>query len=295
MPPQSAPLVSTIIPAYNAERYLAKAIESVLSQTYPRVECIVVDDGSTDGSADVARAFGDRVRLVSQHNQGVSAARNAGARETRSSLLAFLDADDWWAPELLTRLSGVLLDTDADVALCAQQVVGEDGTPAGMNRLHPMPTIESLLTFRGSVPGLGSNLLIRRGALDALGEWDERLFVSQDWELLVRIVARAVSLVYVDEPLTYYRRHPGSLTTDVDLLQSDMIRAYDLIFERDDAVLAPLRRRAYGRLHRMLSGSFAEARRPWRATVHAMRGVWWNPRSLPEIVGPALRRLRRTA
>ena len=88
--------ISVIIPAYNRESYLAGAIESVLSQTYPAMEIIVVDDGSTDGTAKVARAYGERVHYIRQENSGAGAARNAGLARARGSLIAFLDSDDLW-------------------------------------------------------------------------------------------------------------------------------------------------------------------------------------------------------
>lgn len=97
------PTVSCIIPVYNGERFLAEGIESLLAQTRPPDEIIVVDDGSTDGSADVARSFGDRVRYVHQENAGPAAARNRGIREATGDFISFLDADDLWEPTKLER------------------------------------------------------------------------------------------------------------------------------------------------------------------------------------------------
>src|SRR5688500_1347785 len=93
------PLVSVIIPNYNYAHYLPQAINSVLAQTYSQVEIIVIDDGSTDDSVTVLRSYGDRIRWLQQPNQGVSAARNVGAHNTKGELVAFLDADDFWLPE----------------------------------------------------------------------------------------------------------------------------------------------------------------------------------------------------
>src|SRR6185503_2024667 len=102
-PPFDGRDVSAVIPAYQAAAFLADAVESVLAQTEPVGEIVVVDDGSTDGTAAVAASFGDRVRYVRQENQGVAAARNRGVAEARGRLVAFLDADDTWEPEKTAR------------------------------------------------------------------------------------------------------------------------------------------------------------------------------------------------
>jgi glycosyltransferase involved in cell wall biosynthesis len=286
-------LVSVVIPAYNAERFVGEAIESVLAQTHPYVECIVVDDGSTDATTAIARSFGERVRAYRQHNQGVSAARNAGARAATGSLLAFLDADDRWSPDWLAQMLEALTARGADATACAYRLVDAGGAPIGTLRMAPMPTVESLLTFQGTVAPLGSNMLIRRAAFESAGGWDERLALSQDWELLFRLLASGSALAYLDEPLTDYRQHPGSLTTDVDLLESDMTRAFAIVFAADGGALEALRRPAYARLHRMLSGSFAEAGRPWRAGLHAARSALYEPAAVPGLARSALRRARR--
>jgi glycosyltransferase involved in cell wall biosynthesis len=95
------PLITLIIPVYNGERYLAKAIHSALSQTLPPTEVLVVDDGSTDGSAAIARSFGPPVHVLTQANLGPAVARNLGAVHAAGDLLAFVDADDLWSPEKL--------------------------------------------------------------------------------------------------------------------------------------------------------------------------------------------------
>lgn len=106
-----SPLVSVIIPVYNGEKYLAEAIESVLAQAHRPIEIIVVDDGSSDHSADVARSFPETVRYYYQNNSGSAAARNKGVQEARGSLLAFVDADDLWVKEKLS-LQMPMLEAD---------------------------------------------------------------------------------------------------------------------------------------------------------------------------------------
>ena len=95
------PLVSIVIPCYNREKYISDAIDSALAQTYSNIEVIVVDDGSIDGSVDVVRQYGDRVKLVLQDNGGVNVARNRCFRESRGDFLVFLDSDDWLSPDIV--------------------------------------------------------------------------------------------------------------------------------------------------------------------------------------------------
>lgn len=103
---ENSRLISIIIPVYNREHYLAEAIESVLAQTYRPIEIIVVDDGSTDGTADVARRFSETVRYFYQTNSGCGASRNTGIKKGVGSFLSFLDSDDLWVEEKLSRPDG---------------------------------------------------------------------------------------------------------------------------------------------------------------------------------------------
>ena len=95
----SAPTISVVIPAYNAETYIVETVESVLAQTADLLEVIVVNDGSTDRTEELLQGFGDRITLLSQENSGVARARNAGLEVARGEYIAFLDSDDAWLPE----------------------------------------------------------------------------------------------------------------------------------------------------------------------------------------------------
>lgn len=169
----AAPLVSTIVPVYNGERYLAAAVESVLSQEYRPLELIVVDDGSTDGTAEVARRFGDALRYEHQSNAGQSVARNRGLQLAQGSLVGFLDADDRWVPHKLARQVAALA---ADPTLEAvfghvRQFVSPDIDPEAAARIRYHAEV-----MPGHVPG---TMLIRRAALDRIGGFDARWQVGE--------------------------------------------------------------------------------------------------------------------
>jgi GT2 family glycosyltransferase len=208
------PRVSAVITTYNYERYVAAAIESVLGQTVPPDEVVVVDDGSTDGTAAVVAGYAGRgVRYIHQANAGAGAARNRGIRETRGELIAFLDADDCWLPDKLERqlahlrrypAVGLVTGDEWQVFGADRPPVREYRRPAHAARLYPRILIENLV-------GNPSLVLVRRACFAQVGEFDETLPLGQDWEMWIRI-ARAYPIGVIDVPLIEFLQHDGSLT-----------------------------------------------------------------------------------
>jgi glycosyltransferase involved in cell wall biosynthesis len=161
------PLISCIVPVYNGEAYLGEALESILAQTWRPLEIVVVDDGSTDGSAAVAEAYGAIVRVINQANAGCAAARNAGVRAATGEFVAFLDADDFWHPEKLHRqMARFEARPDLDYTVTHVQnfwqddVREEEELHRGHKRAQPIP---------GYVHG---TLLCRRSLFEALGPFE---------------------------------------------------------------------------------------------------------------------------
>jgi glycosyltransferase involved in cell wall biosynthesis len=290
---EAHPSVSTIIPAHNAEGYLREAIDSVVAQTHPVLECIVVDDGSTDRTAAIAEASGPPVRLVSQPNRGVSAARNRGASDARGDLLAFLDADDRWLPDRVRVQREILVaDPGAEAVVCATRVVDRDLTPLGEIRQDPALTAEELLLCRASVVSVSSNLLIRREAFDAIGGFDEGLSTSADWAVNFRLLERG-RLIALQEALVEYRRHDANMSANVERFERDMLAAYGRVFEGASPELRRMRRRAFANLHRMIAGSYFVDRRLGRFARNAARSIREHPSTLPYFLALPVRRLRR--
>lgn len=290
------PTVSAVIPAYDHARYLAQAIDSALGQTLPPVDVIVVDDGSTDDTPQVLARYRDRVRIVRQQNRGVSAARNAGAALARGRLLAFLDADDVWLPgKLAAQAARFAADPALGLVHCAVEEIDADGR-ALRTRTDGMEgrVAEEMLLFRRPVIlGGGSGAVVTRAWFDELGGFDEALGTSADWDLHHRIARRA-AVGFVPTVLLRYRVHGANMHADVARTAREMMAAYAKAFAGEPA-LGPLRGRAYGGLHAMLSGSFQAQGRSGPALAHGLRALAHDPSRIGRFLGYPLRRLRRSA
>ncbi len=220
------PLVSVIIPAFNMDRYLAQAIESVLAQTYRATEIIVVDDGSMDGTADVARSFSGTVRYFYQPNGGCGAARNTGVLMAQGSFLAFLDSDDLWRKEKLSKQMEVL-QSDGDVDMVFGHVshfYSED---------LDQSTREKLVCPARKMPGyIAGTLLIRREAFLRVGLFDDHLQVGEFLDWYGKAKDEGFKNVMLPEEVMKRRIHSGNLVTLKRHSHTDYIRVLRAALDR---------------------------------------------------------------
>ena len=209
------PTVSVMIPTYNTLGYLQEAVASVLAQTLPSWELIVVDDGSSDGTAEWLATLRDpRIRAVSRpHTGNLSQVRNAGLSLATAPWLAFLDADDLWAPSKLERqLAFHEAHPDVRWSYTGRRVVDAAGDPLpGEFPWQPVGgwILEKLLVHEAAIASPA--MMIHRSLLDAIGAFDERFPYAGDYDLRLRLAARAECGV-IDEPLVSIRRHDGCRT-----------------------------------------------------------------------------------
>src|SRR5262245_61752725 len=208
------PAVSVAIPAYNAARYLAEAIDSVLAQTFTDLEIVVVDDGSTDDTPEVLQQYKPPVRWIRQLNLGLSGARNRGVLESRAPLVAFLDADDVWVPTKLEQqvreLSG---RPEFGVAYSAFIEGSADLKPIGVTSRGRTGVILPDLLTRGNIVGTPSTVVCRRFLFDQRGGFDPRLSQCHDWDMWIRL-ATVAKFLYLTEPLIIHRRHETNMSRD---------------------------------------------------------------------------------
>jgi hypothetical protein len=212
-----APAVSILTPAYDVARYVGAAVDSVLAQGFRDWEMIVVDDGSRDGTAEVVASRKDpRIRLIAQENAGVSAARSRAMAEARGEAILFLDADDWLAPDALSRLVAALaLAPEAVGAYGGYAVMAEDARPgeAPLRRKSgPFPSgdlLETLLVE--NLFANGGHLLLRREAVRQAGPFLPQLRYGEDWEYWIRLSLQGPWTVVADRaPILFLRQRSGS-------------------------------------------------------------------------------------
>ncbi|MDP3288209.1 MAG: glycosyltransferase family A protein [Methyloversatilis sp.] len=235
----NTPHISVVIPAYNAAWCVARAIDSVLSQTWHDYEVIVINDGSTDETAAVLSGYRDRINVLTQKNAGLSAARNAGIAAARGEWIAFLDADDWWLPAKLDA-QVELVRTCPNIGFCstAALIVSPEGKTlerwddAGANG----EILRNIFVTNATVAGSGSAVMARRSLFDQIGGFDTALRSLEDIDMWMRLAAVA-RYACVREPMTCIVRSPGSMSRNREVMRSSavnvMTKNRDLLGARD--------------------------------------------------------------
>lgn len=284
------PCVSIIMPAYNVAPWIDKTLHSVLRQTFVNWECLIIDDGSTDDTAECARAFADpRIRIFSQLNKGVSAARNYGLELARGHYIVFLDADDIWASNALELMCSTL-DAHPECALAwADFVRFEDVT----GRELPLPATRLWHTGDTWVDMLVDNfmqfgaLCIRANAVSTL-RFDVGLHIGEDRDWLLRLLYTNKA-VHIPHVVHFYRQRKDSAVRDIRRFLDDeevMIRKH----LSDPRVLPHVRRRALSALAFHRAVLFAKLGQRTRAMRSYLSALLWDPLYLENYFRP-LRKL----
>ena len=239
-----SPLISVIMPCYNAAPYVAEAVASVMAQSHDNLELIVVDDGSSDGSdallQQLAERYAPHLRLFYSGRVGPYPARNQALRQARGDYVAFLDADDWWLPETLAKLLETLTQREADIAYCGWQNVGEG--------IHSEPYVppayeeeDAVAHFVRTCPWPIHAALVRREIVDRLHGFSERRFSSMDYDFWLRALALTRRLARVPEVLAFYRWHGQGQVSAVKWRQVlDALEAQQAFIRHNPALVAHL-------------------------------------------------------
>ena len=281
------PLISVIIPNYNYGRYISESINSVLGQSYKSIECIVVDDGSTDNSVDVICSFGDRVKLICQENSHQAAARNKGIKAASGEWIAFLDSDDIWHPmklEIQMRILSLKPEW---------QFIGADfAIDTKFQNMGPELDIKEicLKDVLTSTPLSPSNLVVKADCLDITCLFDEDPIVRgvEDKDLWLRLVARFRG-GKVHSQLCYYRLHQAQENRRVD----SMIKGEQIILERffnTGPQFSHYKYMAYSHHHYMAGISLRDdAKQSGKSIIHFIKSLLFCPNSYNDKITTLLR------
>jgi glycosyltransferase involved in cell wall biosynthesis len=231
-------VISVVIPSYNAARWLGASLDSILAQTLPPGEVVVVDDGSVDDTAAVLRTYGDRVRVVQGDHGGLAAARNLGLTVARGDWIAFHDADDVALPDRLARLEAHLARTPG-----AEAVFADGEQLGGGARIVPRALVRRVagrwLTagdlFEG-FPAYYQSALVAHDALDAAGPFDPAYRIHPDHDHAFRLFARA-RVTYLDAVVFRYRRHESNITGDHLGARQELARSLERLRAADPAAV----------------------------------------------------------
>lgn len=209
--------VSVILPTYNRDEILPRAIDSVLEQTHNHFDLIIVDDGSTDGTQELVESYTDsRIRYLRQKNRGANAARNYGIEAAETDFIAFLDSDDEYSPTFLEQTTSKLSNLSERFAgVCTAFVrVGTDGSES----IKPIPAgeISPIDIQNSNVIGGFSGTLFRRELFDKIGHLNTSLPQAQDIEFYLRVARAEFSIYGINEPLCWYHKHGEQITRDAN-------------------------------------------------------------------------------
>ena len=239
------PTVSVIIPAHNAERFIADSVQSALAQTFTDLEVIVLDDGSADCTVARAAAFGDRVRVYRQANGGVARARNTGVALARGEWIAFLDSDDVWLPAKIERQ---LASSPAALTFTDRFNFGERGDLAELqSAVTPMQggDIFEALLLQNFITA--TSVMIRRDLFERYGGFDTTLNGTEDWDLWLRVAADH-PIGFCPEPLVRYRLHAGGISRNFARMNRERLEVIRraLATPRGQALSVWTKRRVWG-------------------------------------------------
>lgn len=231
---RNAPKVSVIIPAYNQALYVSEAVQSVLAQTYPNFEVVVVNDGSTDDTSRILANIQDpRVKVIWQPNAGLSAARNTGIRESTAPLVTFLDADDYFLPEKLA-VQSEFLESHSEIGMVSGGIQTIDREGHLLKQTIKQPGSIELPGLLFGNPFTATSVLIRREWIELAGLFDETLRACEDWDLWQRMAYAGCQYAWIEHIVVAYRYHPGQMTREADRMRQAIFAVLDKFFSQPD-------------------------------------------------------------
>ena len=236
------PLVSVIIPAYNAAEYIVETIKSVLAQDYKYFELLIVNDGSTDNTEEIIKSFDDkRIRYILQHNQGASAATNIGIKQSRGEFIIRLDSDDMMTPDYISKhIKHFTEQPEADLVYCDDYLIDENSNPIRIIERKEYSDRNILIRdfFRNGFPIIPFRTCIKRTVFDKIGFFDEKLLVAEDYDMMRRFVMHGLKASHLKGAMYLRRIIKDSLSRKSSEQKArnhfDVVRRYAETFSHDE-------------------------------------------------------------
>lgn len=277
--------VGVIIPAFNAAKYLPFALESVASQTFDDWQILLVDDGSTDNTAEVVapflHRFGSKIQYIKQNNRGLPAARNSAIRASNSEFLALLDADDVWLPCRLAESLKILRERpQAGLSYGLVTGIDPEGRPGNTfngNPKYAEGRIAPYIYMR-KVDLPCPTMTFRRRCLDDVGIFDETMRATEDRDLWLRIALR-YEVAFVPQVLAYYRLSPNSMSTDTQRMLQAQLQFIRKHYGSEGCGLRP-RQIALARVYKQRAEALKMQNQPWAAFLSSLRALALYPLDL---------------
>jgi glycosyltransferase involved in cell wall biosynthesis len=271
--------VSVVIPAYNSADYTIETVDSVLQQTHSDVEVIVVDDGSTDGTREALKRYGDAIQYVYKENGGACSARNLGIGMATGDYIACLDCDDLWVSEKL-EYSVQVLDNQRELGLVytACYLLDADGEIVELvkSRANLANAYRELLNKNFII---APTVVMRRSCLESVGLFDESIFIPADWDLWLRFAQR-FPIGYIDRPLSKYRQASNYSLQNLDQFFEESMYVLDKNLKNNADFSAREKNKiynhfllTYSNVHRQI-GNLSEARQILMTTIKRDRCEW---------------------
>ncbi len=292
----STPKISVIVPAYNVRAYISEALDSLTQQTWADFEVLIVNDGSTDDTAEIAHLYcqrDPRFHLLSKSNGGLASARNWGIQHARGEFIALLDADDRYHPQKLASHVQIL-EHHPDIAIVysASKVIRDDGRPTWLTLsgrpVHQDPLLAMLCK---NFIGHGSNAVFRREVFIQVGGFDETLRSCEDLDFWLKVAAQGYRFYLCPQTLCDYRVRPSGLSFNVGQMQECGERVLQGALQRSPERVSPMLTRAYAFFYRLLARLALTTQDPQlarefieQAWVKDPSIFWRDPRSLLTLI-----------
>ncbi len=285
----NSPLVSVIIPAYKAEKYLAETVQSVFDQTHQNWELLIVDDGSPDGQEQAIAplvAADNRVQYIKQKNAGVAAARNHGFSKSKGEFVAFLDADDvWFANNLQLKIAKFESNPAYGLVHSDLAIIDENSVPTGETKQGKEgQLLHDLLSWQGTCIPTPSSILVKRTVIEKVGLFDLELSNAADQEFFFRVASQYL-IGRVAKVTWQYRIHSQNMHSNIAVMEKDALRAYHLAEKNKLFESKAFRNLCFSNMYMIVGASWwGDGHNKWKGATYLLKAIWVYPPAAKKVI-----------